>query len=164
MWRPLLSKCGKKKKAKPHLLLFLTIHPALLILHYPLLLTCPVRTYQPLRPSSLSLICPQLLTDTFILITSPWPASPHPPVLHSFPSPTHSKSISSCHQFLSWLIPPNTLLKVLQARIFAMWQSHFCLNLRLFTSPLSPGILSHLPLTLPSLHLPSFSWPSSQKS
>lgn len=82
--------------------------------------------------------------NTFILITRFWPLSSSP--THSFPSPTHPKSISFCQQFLSWLISPNILLKVLQVGIFVVWQSHFCLNLRLFTSPL-PGTLFYLPLT-----------------
>lgn len=84
---------GKKRKAKSHRLLLLTIHSDLLILHYPLVLTCLVRTYQLLRLFSLFPTCPHrslhphnqlltclLLTHAFLipsfLQTAPNPSLP----------------------------------------------------------------------------------------
>lgn len=105
------------------------------ILHYPLLFTCPVRTYQPLEPS-LSLICPQLLTDTLILITSSWPASSPPCSLFLLFS-----NLPWIHPFLSsvfFLADPSKH----PAQSLKSW--HFCC----VTIPFSPKFETPPPFSL----------------
>lgn len=157
----------KKRKAKPHLLLFFTNHPALSIRHYPLLFICPVRTYQPLRPSFLSLACPQLLRDTLVLITSTLPASTSPThslflpfsspaQIHLFPSSVLVLADASKHPAQS---PLSWYFCCVAIPFLPKFETHHLPSPSWHTVPLATDMCG-----CPPPCRPSFSRPSSQKS